>query len=122
MTATEKEIEVFLADFKSDVDQNGLSIWRTQKNDAFLLESGFDNDDVEDIIRMLAVRDYESGPKGDDKGHFRADGEIWIFSKEYEGFGLYIKLKRTDGSIAVFECLSAHEAEFEMKKPMRRYK
>lgn len=122
MTATAKEIQEFLDAFKSDMDQNGLNIWPTQKNDAFLLESGFSNDDVETIIRSLAVRDYEAGPKDDDKGHFRADGEVWIFSREYEGFELYIKLKRTGTQTIVSECLSAHEAEFPMRKPMRRHK
>lgn len=122
MVVTVKGVEEFLTAFKADMEQNGLSIWPTKKNDAFLLESGFNNADIESIVRSLAVRDYESGPKGDDKEDYRLPGEVWIFSREYEGFELYIKLKRAGEQTTVSECLSAHEAEFPMKKPMRGQK
>lgn len=120
--ATVKEIEDFLIAFKRDMDQNGLSIWPTKKNNDFLVESGFDNDDIKSILRALAVRHYEYGPQGEDKEGYRLPGEVWIFGKEHEGFELYIKLKRTGEHTTVSECLSAHEAEFPMKKPMRGQK
>lgn len=115
--ASDQDTELFLKTFKETVRSNGLNIWPTEKNKDFLLESGFTNEDVEEIILSLKVRDYESGPSSDKKD-FRADGEVWVFSREYEGFELYIKVKLRNGQ-PIAECLSAHEAEFEMKKPKR---
>lgn len=105
--------------FKGIVERNGLDTWPTKKNDQFLLDSGFTSDDVEEIVRKIEVRDYESGPHDDDKEGFRQPGEVWVFGKEYEGYDLYIKLKMTNGNAVIAECLSAHEAEFPMKLPMR---
>lgn len=115
--ASDQDTEQFLRTFKEAVTDNGLNIWPTEKNKDFLFESGFTKEDVEEIILSLKVRDYESGPFADNKDH-RPDGEVWVFTKEYEGFELYIKIKLRDGQI-IAECLSAHEAEFEMKKPKK---
>lgn len=122
VVTTPKEVEEFLTAFKAGVGTEVFTVWTTAKNDAFLLESGFTNRDIEVIVRSLAVKDYSSGPEDDDKADIRGIGEIWVFSKEYEGFDLYVKLKRANGKVALCECLSVHEAEFPMKTPMGRKK
>lgn len=118
MVANARDIEAFLTAFKAYMDQSGLNIWPTAKNNQFLLDAGFDNGDIEEIVRTLEVRHYENGPLTDPKAH-RPNGDVWIFSREYYGYDLYIKLKQTASYKVIAECLSVHEAEFPMKQPMR---
>lgn len=118
--ASDEDVEEFLKNFKAAVQKSGLNIWPTTKNNDFLLESGFSNGDVEDIVLSLRIRDYERGPC-DDQKDYRPDGQVWVFSREHEGFELYIKVKLLNGQVMA-ECLSAHEADFEMTKPKRNRK
>jgi len=116
---TNREIEEFLVGFRDIIDRSGLNLWETVKNNDFQVESGFTNADIEQIVRTLKPEHYQNGPVEDDKPH-RPSGEVWIFGREYEGFELYIKLKKTHDSQLLAECMSAHEAEFPLKNPNRR--
>jgi len=109
--ATTAEIEDFLSEFAEIIERSGLNIWSRKKNDDFLLESGFTNSDVEWIVKTLKPGHYIKGPENDDKP-YRPDGEVWKFGREYGGFELYIKLKKTQDHQLLAECMSAHEAEF----------
>ena len=116
--ATEADILAFLVRFRQTAATHGLFIWSTGKNNDWLLETGFTNDDVESVVKGLTPRDYSSGPQPDDDAT-RPIGEVWKFQREYEGYELYVKLKLRHG-MPVAECVSCHEAESEMRQPHRR--
>lgn len=115
--ATEAEVSAFLRRFKEAVKENGLSIWPTAKNQKFLTDSGFTNDDVVEALKSLVPRNYAAGPEEDDNPA-RPAGEVWKFAREYEGYEMYIKLKLDpQTNLPVAECLSFHEAERDMRQP-----
>lgn len=93
------------------MDTYGLTIWPTEKNKKFLLDNGFSNADVETAVRGLRAGHHHAGPMSDDKD-WRADGEVWVFLREFEGFTMYVKLKfDPSGRVPSAECLSFHERE-----------
>lgn len=115
--ATDAEVQAFLKRFWQAMDTHGVTIWKTKKNDDFLLETGFNNADVVDVLKRLRSQDYSAGPQADDKAG-RPVGEVWKFAREYEGYGMYIKLKLDASTgLPVAECLSFHEAERQMRQP-----
>src|SRR5690348_13534699 len=97
---------------------SGLIIWSTQKNQEFLLETGFINSDIIEIVNRLTEHDYSAGPEPDNS-QIRPVGEVWKFYREHAGYQLYVKLKLQNGA-PVAECMSCHEAEGEMRQPNRR--
>lgn len=110
-TVSEREIEAFLRRFWAAMDEHGLTIWKNNKNDRFLLDNGFCNADVEDAVRGLRAGDHHAGPMADDRD-FRPPGEVWVFMREFEGFDMYVKLKfDPSGRVPSAECLSFHERE-----------
>lgn len=116
--ATQADIDAFLKKFCAAVDAHGLTLWPTAKNNVFLLATGFTNEDVETIVKSLNSHCYSSGPEPDDDAG-RPKGDVWKFAPEYAGYELYVKLKLHHGA-PVAECLSCHEAEGEMRQPIRR--
>lgn len=116
--ATEAEIDAFLRRFRAAVQNRGLTLWPTAKNNQFLLDTGFTNKDVLEIVNALTATDYSSGPEPDDNPK-RAAGEVWKFNREHVGYELYIKLKLHSAN-PVAECMSCHEAEGEMRQPIRQ--
>jgi hypothetical protein len=115
--ATGSDISEFLRRFHGAAEANGLTIWPTQKNNGFLLDTGFTNDDIVALVKALKPRDYSSGPQADDS-NARPAGEVWKFYKEHAGYELYVKLKLHHGA-PVAECMSCHEADGEMRRPSR---
>lgn len=117
--ASEAEVREFLARFIAAMDVHGLDLWNTAKNDAFVLETGFTQDDAELVIRMLRSVDYSKGPEDDDDPR-RPHGEVWVFSREFEGFPMYIKLKlelQPYHNPVPSICMSFHEEERPMVRP-----
>lgn len=115
--ATEAEVSAFLRRFRLAMKTSKLLIWATEKNQKFLTDSGFTNEDIEVVLRSLVPKDYSAGPQPDNNPN-RPMGEVWKFSREYEGYQMYIKLKLDpQTSLPVAECLSFHEAEREMPQP-----
>ncbi|MFD2263474.1 hypothetical protein ACFSM5_11290 [Lacibacterium aquatile] len=115
MDPSDAEIEGFLRRFQAAAAVTGINFWKTAKNDAFLTETGFTNRDIELLLGSLTAGDYSRGPDADD--HLsRPPGEVWQFSCEFEGYDMYIKLKLTSTATASAECLSAHEAQWSMRR------
>lgn len=113
------EVKAFLGEFCRVAADTGLTVWPTEKNEAFLLEAGFTRDDVHHMVKRLDPRNYSSGPEPDDNPS-RRPGEVWKFSFEYLGFELYMKLKLSVGvNLSSAECLSCHERERNMAEPLR---
>jgi len=124
LAVVDADIQAFLRRFWQAMDAHGLAIWKNKKNDDFLMETGFTNDDVVAVVTSLRTSDYHAGPEPDERLS-RPPGEVWVFAREYEGYEMYIKLKLThelDMSTAVpsTECMSFHEAEHPMSRPNAR--
>ncbi|WP_109070178.1 type II toxin-antitoxin system MqsR family toxin [Azospirillum sp. TSH58] len=115
--ATDAEVQAFLRRFVQAVASHGVHVWKTKKNDAFLMDTGFTNADVVDALKTLRVQNYSAGPELDDDPN-RPAGEVWKFMREYEGYNLYVKLKLDASTgLPIAECLSFHPAERQMQQP-----
>lgn len=112
---TDADIQAFLRRFAVAAAAHQINIWRTRKNDQFLTDSGLTNQDVVIAIGTLRVRDYSGGPESR-----TTTSEVWKFSREYEGYDMYIKLGiDSQTGVPMAECLSFHEAEEPMPQPSR---
>ena len=87
-------------------DKNGeiFIIANRGKNRKFILEYGLLIEDIKNIILDLEIEDYYKGPDKDKDGY---DGEIWIFTPNYEKTKLYIKIRIEKNKLVI--CISIHE-------------
>lgn len=110
----------FLTRFKAVMKAHGLTIWKRQKNQDFMVEHGFTAIDVKEAIQKLDYRNYHRGPEPDNDPD-RPPGEVWIFYSERFGIELYMKLKLASpaNSTHAAACLSFHEPEREMTTPLK---
>lgn len=111
----EKHVLQFLREFKSLVDQNGLTVKDRLKNQKDLLEMGLTSRQRLEIILSLSVQDYCAGPKED----IYEPGQLWIFGKHVDGEEVYIKLKIAEFRGEEFAvCYSFHKSEFPLSYPL----
>ena len=67
--------------------------------------------EVPGVLRRLSVEDYSDGPLDDDTGRSL---KWWIFSPEFSGVTLYVKLSVLPGKLL---CMSFHPAEHPLPHP-----
>lgn len=87
-------------------DKNGdcFVLANREKNRNFMLKYGLLIEDIKNIILNLEVSDYYKGPEIDEAGF---DGEIWIFTPNFQNIQLYIKIRLTNNILVI--CISIHE-------------
>lgn len=69
-----------------------------------MLEYGLLTTDIKNIVLDLEVDDYYKGPEVDIAG---LDGEIWIFTPNFQDTRLYIKIRLENNTLLI--CISIHE-------------
>ena len=85
------EIQLFLMEMRSLIDQGRFVPVNRSKNIQTLLSLGITWEDAKLEIRELEQGDYVSGPEEDKD--FPGSGSVWVFYKEILGQLIYIKLK-----------------------------
>lgn len=119
--APERDVADFLRRFWDAMGVYGLDLWPNTKNNAFEVDTGFTKDDAELLVRSLRTIDYSFGPEDDDNPN-RPPGEVWKFSREFEGTDMYVKLKleyQPYVSIIPSACMSFHPQD-PNKRPLDR--
>lgn len=115
----EKEINLFLREFKVVVKKRGIDFIPRQEFIETLTLFGITRRNCEEEILSLSVDDYCQGPD-DDRDR---PGKVWIFGRHIEDREVYIKLKlATVGKEMIAKCLSFHPAEFPLCFPLRSKK
>lgn len=74
------------------------------KNRDFMLKYGLLINDIKNIILNIEIDDYYKGPEKDEAGF---DGEVWIFTPNFQDIKLYVKLRLSNNILVV--CISIHE-------------
>ena len=87
-----------------DKDGNKFILANREKNREFMLEYGLLINDIKNIILDLEIDDYYKGPEKDEAGF---DGEVWIFTPNFQDIKLYVKLRLSNNILVV--CISIHE-------------
>jgi len=87
-------------------DKNGdtFIIINREKNRDFILKYGLLIEDIKNIILDLEIDDYYKGPEKDEAGF---EGEIWIFTPNFQKTKLYIKIRLENNTLVI--CISIHE-------------
>lgn len=89
--ATYDEIQTFLAEMRSLIQQGRFEAIDRRKNMQTLMSLGITWKDAKQEIYELEHSDYISGPLEDDQQP--GTGDVWVFYKEILGRLIYIKLK-----------------------------
>mgnify|MGYP001225449315 CR=1 FL=1 len=98
------QVGLFLALAKEYVQESGVILVPREQNRDYMASRGMSMRDLESVILALEESDCLSGPE-DDRDERRKDWTIAIFSPEYEGEKLYLKISvRTDARRC--KCLS----------------
>lgn len=88
---TYDEIQSFLDEMRSLMDQGRITTINRSKNMQTLMDLGITWKDAKQEIYELEQSDYVSGPAEDDQRP--GTGPVWLFYKELLGHTIYIKLK-----------------------------
>ena len=88
----------------NDRKENTFIIANRDKNRNFMLEYGLLINDIKNIILDLEIDDYYKGLEKDEAGF---DGEVWIFTPNFQDIKLYVKLRLSNNILVV--CISIHE-------------
>ena len=88
----------------NDRKGNTFIIANRDKNRNFMLEYGLLINDIKNIILDIEIDDYYKGPEKDEAGF---DGEVWIFTPNFQDIKLYVKLRLSNNILVV--CISIHE-------------
>ncbi len=110
---TKKYLINFLEEFKGLIYESKILIKDRRDTQNTLIELGYTNKNLEEILLSLTVEDYYAGPKADT---YKPGDHYWEFGKVIDGKEYYIKIKIVQGpgdERAV--CLSFHGA----KRPLR---
>ena len=113
MKKKKEEIETFLETFKTMMKTIGFRLIPREKNLQSLADLEISHDFAKNEINKLTYKNYESGPLAD---HEKKNKNVWIFGVVIGNKEVYIKL--SDDFKRVAKCLSFHEAEETLKKPM----
>lgn len=110
-------VAAFLKEFKKlAVRDKGIYVINRRENRDALVELGITEQIRKNEIMSLSIDDYSSGPEPD----VDMPGDIWVFGKEINGHGVYIKLKIADvGGKRIAKCISFHKANFPQRYPLR---
>lgn len=110
-----KYVRQFLKEFKALIDEKGLIVTDRVTNKDSLLVLGLTGKQRDEIVLSLSVTDYSSGPIEDKY----KSGSYWIFSTQFEGVEIYIKLKISGHPGAEYaSCFSFHKSERPLKHPL----
>lgn len=117
--STEKEIELFLNEFKVKLGMWGV-LFRDDrgKNTQTLLDIEIRPSDREKVLKELKTENYSEGPL-QEKLYGGAD--MWVFGREIKSKEVYIKITMGYKGAEVI-CISFHIAEYTMKYPYKTKK
>ena len=123
--ASTKAIQTFLQQCKQiiaskDIIPSTFVSIRSKKNKNTMLELGFTDKQLIEVLEELTLKDYAEGPCNDRDYH----GTIWIFGKCIENREIYIKLKVSEmdnqgNKITTLICLSFHFSEKPLMYPYK---
>ena len=109
-------VEDFLSDFKSLLDEVPIIISSHLKNERTKRRLGLTTTTIVDILYSLTPENYSKGPTFDELH----PGIFWEFGIIIEGDLIYIKIKISTDNNGTERpvCYSFHDAEFEMDFPL----
>lgn len=114
--STEKEVTVFLKDFKTK-----MSIWdvlfrdERGKNSQALIALELRPNERKTVLERLTFKDYSQGPVEE---ILYGGSDMWIFGKTIKKQEVYIKITLGAMGASVI-CISFHLAEHKMHYPLK---
>ena len=115
--ATQEEVRKFLLDFHAKRKVYDI-LFRDErkKNSTALLDLEITYFKRKEIIEILCLEDYSTGPEDDT---LYGIASMWIFGRVYKKRELYIKISLgITGSNVI--CISFHEASSALKYPLKK--
>ncbi len=109
-------VVLFLAEIKRLLVKRKFILIPRDINLKALANLGWNEKNLIDYLLGLTPQNYLSGP---DPDRDIQEEEVWFFGDEIEEQGYYIKLKIKREPSEQVVCISFHEAEYELRYPIK---
>lgn len=101
------DIRTFLESLKDAVREKRYRVVKRPVNRQFIIQNGFNIDDIEEILMGLTILDYKKGPESDRDGY---PGTIMVFLPVVNRLRVYIKIRIwNEGNADQCVIISFHE-------------